>query len=1016
MTTDLDFCGREAELAVLAECWRLASNTDDPRPQLVLLAAEPGVGKTRLVLEFLRRQVAALPEDQAYWPDAAVLAQRGLTLNFAAETCRFDRPIPFLWWGVAAQAEGGDSIAANDRFVAPHLVAMSMRARMAGTGASLAKIWAAAGVDAVANALQIDTVLSVGGALFDSVKLLHGQYHAAAQQQLAGETVVKTRVDTLLADLEQVMNPAARLGYARVPALILIDDAQFAGADAGLLRFVERLSHAAMTQRWPLMLVMTHWQTEWTLDGERDGRSMATLIDHARHGGSDAPGPISGAPGGYLNSENYREIRLAKLGDLDPALRSALPGLPADQRSALLDAVDGNPRFLEQVIAYLRAEPRLFDDFDPARALTDAGLAEALSRSQRVHEVVLARLTSPQVAPEVREALALASVQGMRVVREVVEAAGRALLGHDLGDPLLRGQDPFSVMAFDQNGVVGSFTERLFLQAAAQLRRNIKGLHDEVAVKAALRPVLQTMLDDPGADAAIRDAAAMVALRLVEDAGDAAARRLVATAAATRMAASDEPEAIRALLDRFLSAIAAGDDAEQAATIAAMPHEPLVTAVTNAGLFDRKETIARLADLRIATLRKRGGMSARERYELAIWLKGRGVVHGGAGAFDAASACFEEAIALYRDALATEPSRAIVDGIQDVLTLTAGDDDMTGSYAKADERIDLLLDIIGWAQEQAVLTGDEADYRRGATLSLRGHMLMRRDQRSAQSGGDIRARMRAQAARRPLIEKSLAEAEAIARKLVERGDVNARRNLSAALNTRANRTRASDGDAALAASDESIAIMRGLVAEAPRVAWLRDLATALTVRARVLRQREEPASDDFAEALDLLKQAEARLLNDAARADVAAAIANVAMDRARDVLQLAAMAQMLIERGDKAGAFAALRAAVGAVAPVYDREISREILAPLFQSATMMLMLAPYLDPPLDAGTAEQVMLEGFMAAMVFVKRRMPDGADGIAEAGVACADAYADTGLARMFADLLALAQDQREVDADLS
>ncbi|OHD02094.1 MAG: hypothetical protein A2885_09045 [Sphingopyxis sp. RIFCSPHIGHO2_01_FULL_65_24] len=1016
MTTDLSFCGREVELATLGECWRLASNADDPQPQLVLLAAEPGVGKTRLALEFLRRQIAGLTDQPGYWPDPAGLVSDRLHLNFPPDQCRFDRPIPFLWWGIAAQAEGGDSVALHDRFLAPHLVAMSMRARMAGTGVSLAKIWAGAGVDALAGALQVDTILSVGGAFLDSVKLLQGEIGKGAAQALAGDTLVKNRVDALLADLEQVLNPAARLGYARVPAMILIDDAQFAAADPGLLRFVERLTHAAMTQRWPVMIVMTHWQTEWTLEGDRGGRSVATLVHHARHGGSDEPGPISGIFGGYLNSENYHEIRLAKLNDLDPALRTALPGLPADQRSALLDAVDGNPRFLEQIIAYLRGEPRLFDDFDPARALTAEGLAEALSRSQRVHEVVLARLTSAQVAPEVREALALASVQGMQVVREVVEAAGRSLLGHDLGEPLLRGQDPFSVMAFESGGAVGSFTERLFLQAAAQLRRNIKGLHDEAAVKAALIPAIQTMLDDPDADAATRDAAASVALRLVEDAGDAAARRLVATAAATRMEASDEPEAIRALLDRFFAAIAAGDDAEQAATIAAMPHEPLVTAVTNARLFDRKATIARLADLRISALRKADERSAQGRYELAIWLKGRGVVHGGAGEFDAAAACFEEAIALYRDALSTAPSRPIVDGIQDVLTLTAGDDDMTGSYAKADERIDLLLDIIGWARDQAVLTDDEADYRRGATLSLRGHMLMARNRRSMQSAGDLRARMRAQAARRPMIEASLAEAEVLARKLVERGDGDARRDLSAALNSRADRTRASDADAALAASDESIAIMRALVAEAPRVAWLRDLATALTVRARVLRQREEPASDDLAEALGLLKQAEARLLNDAARADVAAAIRNVAMDHARNAPQLATMGHMLLDRRDIAGAFAAFRAAVAAVAPIYDREIPHELLAPLFQSALTMLGLAPHLDPRLDAEAAEQVMLEGFMAAMAFVKRRMPDGADGIAEAGAACADAYADTGLARMFADLLALAQDQREVDADLS
>ena len=1010
MTTDLSFCGREAELSAIAESWRLASDVDNPKPQLVLLAAEPGVGKTRLVLEFLRRQVTGMADQPSYWPDPAGLVSDRLQLNFETHQCRFDQPIPFLWWGIAAQAEGGDSVALHDRFLAPHLVAMSMRARMAGTGLSLAKIWAGAGADALAGALQVDTILSVGGAFLDSVKLLHGEIGKSAGQASAGEALVKNRVDAVLADLEQVLNPAAQLGYARVPAMILIDDAQFAAADAGLLRFVERLTHAAMTQRWPLMIVMTHWQTEWTLEADRGGRSVATLVHHALHGGREEPGPISGTPGGYLNSENYREIRLEKLGDLEPALQAALPGLPADQRSALLGAVDGNPRFLEQIIAYLRAEPRLFDDFDPARALTTEGLGEALSRSQRVHEVVVARLTTPHVAPEVREALALASVQGMRVVREVVEAAGQALLGHELGEPLMRGQNPFSVMAFDRGGAIGGFTERLFLQAAAQLRRNIKGLHDEATVKAALVPALQTMLDDPAADRATRDAAASVTLKLEERGEDATARRLIATAAATRLEAADEPEEIRALVDRFLGAVTASSDEERAAIIVAMPHEPLVAAVTSARLFDRRDMIAPIADLRIASLREAKGMSAQAQYEMATWLNGRGVIHGSAGEFDAASACFEEAINLYRDALVNEPSRVIVDGIHDVLAITAMDDDMTGAYAKADERIDLLLDIIDWAREQGVLTDDEAGQRRGAALSRRAQMLIGRNHRSARAGGDIRARMHAQAARRPIIEASQDEAEAIARKL------GLRRNLSAALNARADRISASDADAARAASDESIAIMRELIAETPRVDRLQDLATALTVRARVLRQQGQLAHDDLAEALALLKEAERRLVNEAARADVAAAIRNAEMEGARDVTQLNTMGHSLLDRHDVAGAFAAARAAVGAVAPVYDREIPREFLAALFQSATMMLMLAPHLDPPLDTKTAEQVMLEGFMAAMAFMKRSMPDGADRIAEAGAKCADAYADTGLAKMFADLRKLAQDQSEVDADLS
>ncbi|PZQ21024.1 MAG: hypothetical protein DI569_13420 [Sphingopyxis macrogoltabida] len=1012
MTTDLTFCGREAEMAVLADCWRRASDVDDPHPQLLLLAAEPGVGKTRLVLEFLRRQIAAQPPEQAYWPDPATEAAGRLPLNFAADRCRFDRPIPFLWWGVAAQADGGDSVAMHDRFLAPHLVAMSMRARMAGTGVSLAKIWAGVGVDALAGALQVDTVLSVGSALFDSVKLLHGQFGGdTADIRLAGNMIVSNRVDALLADLEQVMNPAARLGYARVPALILIDDAQFAGADPGLLRFVERLAHAAITGKWPVMIVLTHWQTEWALESERGGRSVAAMIHHARHGGTDEPGPISGVPGGYLNSGHYREMRLAKLDDLTPALRAALPGLTAEQDAAILGAVDGNPRFLEQIIAYLRSEPRLFDDFDPARALTDDGLAEALSRSQRVHEVVLARLTAPHVASEVREALALASVQGMRVLRDVVEAAGHSLLGHDLGEPLMRGQNPFSIMAFEDGGAVGSFTERLFLQAASQLRRNIKGLHDEAAVKAALRLALAAILRAPVTDTETRDAAALVALRLVD--GGADDRGLTALAAATHMLALDEPEPMRAALAQFLAALDGADGAAADAIIADISHAALLGAADNARLFDRADAAAVFADHRIAAIRRdRGGPASQS--DLADWLALRGAVHGAFGQFEEATARLDEAVACYRDALVHAPSRGAVTGLHRVLTLTAQDDDATGHCARADDRIDILLDTIAWAQEQGLLSPNEAEKARGAALSLRGHMLLQRNARSARSGGDIRARMRAQANRRPLIDASLDEAEAIARRQSDRGDIDARRNLSAALNARADRRAMADADDAIAASNESVAIMRDLIAATPRVSWLRDLAVALTVRSRVAQARGEPASDDLAEALDLMKQVESRLMTDNARADVAASIRNIEAQNAQNAPQLALMGQQLLERRDLAGAFAAYRAAVAAVAPLYDRTIAPPLLMPLYQSALTMLALAPHFDPLLDADTAEQVMLEGFHAALAFLNRKTPDAVDGIAEAGAACAQAYGDADLAGMFASMRKSAGDLRQILAD--
>ena len=55
MKKTLKLCGREDELALLAEKWRLASDVSDPKPQVVVVKAERGVGKTRLALEFFQK-------------------------------------------------------------------------------------------------------------------------------------------------------------------------------------------------------------------------------------------------------------------------------------------------------------------------------------------------------------------------------------------------------------------------------------------------------------------------------------------------------------------------------------------------------------------------------------------------------------------------------------------------------------------------------------------------------------------------------------------------------------------------------------------------------------------------------------------------------------------------------------------------------------------------------------------------------------------------------------------------
>src|SRR5258706_13667496 len=54
-TAAVDFVGRESELGQMQDVWQHAK---DGRHQLVLVAGEPGIGKTRLSLEFARSVAA----------------------------------------------------------------------------------------------------------------------------------------------------------------------------------------------------------------------------------------------------------------------------------------------------------------------------------------------------------------------------------------------------------------------------------------------------------------------------------------------------------------------------------------------------------------------------------------------------------------------------------------------------------------------------------------------------------------------------------------------------------------------------------------------------------------------------------------------------------------------------------------------------------------------------------------------------------------------------------------------
>ena len=420
----LKFSGRVPELETLIARWRMACNMERPGSQVVVIKAEPGLGKTRLALEFYRWLNENDPGwlTKRYWPDALeIIDDKIQKINPEPRDCNLELPIPYLWWGLRA-LKGGDAVANYDRYLYPHLVALLYRDTTKNRGLQVLKAWKDVGLDLLSSYLLIDTFYSVGKGLFETSRIVFDAAHEAPLESAKEHAV--SRAAAALSYMEKVFRPGTMV-FAKTAGIIFLDDAHFVHEDAALPVFVERLMHTCVTQQWPILIIVTHWKAELSTDLAESERSFAGILRHGREGSPTSSGPAAGLPGGYLTDDNFAEIDLQPLADLSDALREHLPGLKETQSAAILDRIGGNPLFLEQVIGYLLQHKYCFDNGEPAEALSDEGFRQTLTamESRAVFEFVLGRLQ--KMPQDVQEAICLASIQGVHFVNGLVEALGR---------------------------------------------------------------------------------------------------------------------------------------------------------------------------------------------------------------------------------------------------------------------------------------------------------------------------------------------------------------------------------------------------------------------------------------------------------------------------------------------------------------------------------------------------------------------------------------------------------------
>jgi len=481
------FVGREKELLRLQMAWQKVARTDGlpPEPQMIVLLAESGLGKTRLVQEFYRwLSTAQDPVSEAaiagYWPDAFDTDSESLDVNPRfPEDAAGRGPIPWLWWGLRFERPFGrnqignrcgliDYRSALMPHVGPIAVARKLKDVKTGrlwkwTGIAFTLAGAFAGPVGLAAGAIIGTIAALGFAAKDAFsdrqdrKQVNALREQAGRSAGAAQAAERTELEELALNYFRTVLDDGNKDAATVPVVIFLDDAQW--ADPVTLRFLARLMAEAREKHWPLMVISTHWEVEWkqalsdpVVEGTRPERlsAVSALLQTPDED-----------PSSWLDLHI-----LPPISDLSGIVREALPGLTDDQRRAVLDKAGGNPLLLEEILLFLFRRPEFFEGRKFDRPLTDRGLERLHSEKMELEKLFDDRFHS--LEDGVQRSLGWSSEQGFSFLTEITLASAKCvdatMTEERLREALRQADSPHSLI--QTFGDPGTFNRSEFRQAA----------------------------------------------------------------------------------------------------------------------------------------------------------------------------------------------------------------------------------------------------------------------------------------------------------------------------------------------------------------------------------------------------------------------------------------------------------------------------------------------------------------------------------------------------------------------
>jgi hypothetical protein len=474
------FHGREKELAWLrAQFDAVAARAADGKfvgPRMAFIVAESGIGKSRLVQELyirLTNDPQWDPPEVDYWPDAFGDGGVNLAVVPSMKGHVPKGPPRFAWLGARWHAPD-ERNPLDRRSVLPEIrssvtthaeILKSHGSAWADAAGRVGEILRDEGAGAAADAIGIPFF----GLL---TKVAKSVKDMAADRMSGPKSFDRVEAEEIKSEIDEVLDCMRLLldGKGAVPTVLWLDDAQW--TDRETLQFVEKLWRQAERRRWPLLVVVTHWEREW----------RELLKATQSHEADPTLAAFEGKP-------SVEVLRLTNAAN--DALRSylapRLPGLTPEQQRLLVDKAGGNFLTMVENVGELLRQPANFVERDVARALAAAGERKVEKweslREKRVEQ------RFGELEPEVQDLLGWSSQLGLRFLREVVEEF--ASQAASLREPRVlmdRCVDPYVILGAAGEHV-REFRDRAFHVVATRHFENYSEEH-----RAALSTVLKRHL------------------------------------------------------------------------------------------------------------------------------------------------------------------------------------------------------------------------------------------------------------------------------------------------------------------------------------------------------------------------------------------------------------------------------------------------------------------------------------------------------------------------------------------